>query len=183
VLRGIAQHKIPLSQADQWLKHFSSCSPCFEDFQKFRTEAVRKGRRLQIALAAAAVILFIIGGLFWIRTRQPLEAQTVTVDLRSRSVARGDNPSDTGQAPLQLSRQTRHLVLELPVGSKEGSYEVALLGGSGEVVRSTTGLAQFENHIVILRADLNLPGITPGAYLLGIRQPGLEWTNYPVRVR
>jgi len=154
-----------------------------QDFQKFRAEAVRKRRGMQIALAAAAMILLIAGGWFWIRTRPSVEAQIITIDLRSRSVARGENPSDTGQAALQLSRQTRHLVLELPIGSKEGSYEVALLGGGGEAVRSTAGVAQLENHVMILRANVDLAGIAPGSYLLGIRQPGLEWTNYPVRVR
>ena len=32
VLRGIAAHKVPLSEADRWLNHFSSCSPCFQEF-------------------------------------------------------------------------------------------------------------------------------------------------------
>ena len=183
MLRGIAQHKVPLSQADQWLKHFGSCSPCLRDFQKFRAETVRKRQALQIALAAAAIILFVIGGLFWLRTRPGVVAQTVTMDLRSRSVARGENPSDTAQVALELSRQARHLVLELPIGSKEGSYELALLNGRGEPARSTTGVAQLENHVMVLRAEIDVAGVEPGFYFLGVRQPGLEWSRYPVRVR
>jgi len=60
-------------------------------------------------------------------------------------------PLTQGQ-PLELSHLTRHLVLDLPIGSKEGNYEVALGGGGGQQIRSTTGIAQFENHTVILRA-------------------------------
>jgi len=184
VLRDIAKHKIPLSQADKWLNHLSSCSPCFQDFCKFRTETAVSRRVLQMALAAAAVILIVIGGLLWVRSRSSsVQTATVTIDLRERSIARGENPAEIGQSPLELSRRARHLVLDLPVGSKEGSYDVALLGGNGDGVRSATGMAQLEDHVVILRADIDLAGVSPGSYLLGVRQPGLEWNRYPVHVR
>ena len=58
-----------------------------------------------------------------------------------------------------------------------------MLGGSGEQVRNTTGIAQLENHTVILYADIDLVGVSPGSYFLGVRQPGLEWSRYPVRVK
>ena len=137
-----------------------------------------------MALAAAAVILIVIGGLLWVRSRSSsVQTATVTIDLRERSIARGENPTDMGQAPLELSRRARHLVLDLPVGSREESYELALLGLGGEPVRTTTGMAQLENHIVVLRADVDLAGVSPGSYFLGVRQPGLGWTRYPVRVK
>ena len=46
----------------------------------------------------------------------------------------------------------------------------------------TMGTAQLENHVVILRADVDLARVPPGSYFLGLRQPGLEWTRFPVRV-
>ncbi len=73
--------------------------------------------------------------------------------------------------------------MALPIGSKEGTYEVSLLGAGSEEVRSTTGLAQLENHTVTLKADLDLAGVSLGSYLLGVRLPGLEWTRYPVRAK
>jgi hypothetical protein len=115
------------------------------------------------------------------RTKVPV--QTATIDLRERSVARGENPDSITQSPIQLSRGTKHLVFDLPIGSQEGNYEVALLGRAGEETRGTTGIARLENHIVILRVDIDLGGVSPGLYFLGIRQPGLEWGRYPVRVR
>jgi hypothetical protein len=57
----------------------------------------------------------------------PHAPDVAVLDLRDRSVARGQNPSETGQAPLEIPRTAKHLVLDLPIGSKEGSYEVALL--------------------------------------------------------
>jgi len=136
-----------------------------------------------MAPAAAAVLLVVIGGLLWVRSRPAVQMATATLDLRESSVARGENPSEAGRAPLELSRGAKHLVLDLPIGSKEGSYEVALLGTSGEEIRSTTGVAQLKNHTVVLKADIDLARVSPALYLLGVRQPGLEWNRYPVRLK
>jgi hypothetical protein len=180
----MAQHQIPLSQADQWLNHLSSCSPCFQDFRRFRAEASARNRRVfQVALAAAAVLLIIVGGLRWLRSRPLIQIATVTLDLRDRSVARGGNPSEAQRVPLEVSREAKHLILDLPIGSKEGSYQLALLKDSGEPIISTTGLAQLENHSVILKTEIDLAGVSPGLYLLAVRHNGLEWNRYPVRVR
>lgn len=108
---------------------------------------------------------------------------SVTIDLREHSIARGENPADTGQPRLELSRTARHLVLDLPIGSKEGPYELAFLGEGGQELRSTAGTAQLENHTMVLKAEIDLAGISPGLYLLGVRQPGLEWSRYPVRIK
>jgi hypothetical protein len=136
-----------------------------------------------MALAAAAVLLIIIGGLLFLRSRPSVQTATVTIDLRERSVARGESPPETNQSLIELSRHARHLVLDLPVGSKEGNYELAVLGRSGEEIRSSTGVAQLENHTVVLNADIDLAAVSPGSYFLGVRQPGLEWSRYPARVK
>jgi hypothetical protein len=36
VLRSIASHNMPLTEAEKWLDHLCSCSPCYGDFCKFR---------------------------------------------------------------------------------------------------------------------------------------------------
>jgi len=136
-----------------------------------------------MALAAAAVLLIVIGGLFFLRNRPSVQIATVTIDLRNHSVARGENPAETNQSLIELSRQARHLVLDLPVGSKDGNYELAVLNSAGDEMRSVTGIARLEDHTVILFADINLAGISPGSYFLGVRQSGLEWNLYPVHVK
>ncbi len=129
------------------------------------------------------MLLIVIGGLLFLRSRPAVQTATVTIDLRERSVARGENPPETNQSPIELSRQAKHVVLDLPVGSKEGNYEFAVLGSSGEEIRSATGVAQLENHTVVLKADIDLAWVSPGSYFLGIRQPGLEWSRYPALVK
>jgi hypothetical protein len=173
---------VPLSEADRWLDHFSSCSPCFQDFTQFRKQAVDR-RRIQIWLAAAAVFIFAVAGWFWVRTRpQGQTAVIVVLDLRGRATVRGENPPETNQPPLEVARTARILNLELPIGSNEGAYDVALLNPSGAELFRTSATAKFEDHIVVLRADIDLAGVSPGSYFLGLRQPGLEWTRFPIRV-
>jgi len=184
VLRGIALHKVPLAEADRWLDHFSSCSPCFQEFSQFRKQALDRRRRTQVWLAAAAILLFAVAGWLWIRTRPSAQTTAIVVlDLRERSVVRGENPVEAGQHPLEIPRGTRHMVMDLPIGSKEGRYHVALLGEAGDEILGTTGTAQLESHVVVLRADLDLSGVRAGSYFLGLRQSGLEWTQFPVRMR
>ena len=38
VLKRIASHKMPLSEADKWLDHLTSGSPCYSDLLKLQTE-------------------------------------------------------------------------------------------------------------------------------------------------
>ena len=36
VLQSIASHKMPLPEAEKWLDHLTSCSPCYKDFCEIR---------------------------------------------------------------------------------------------------------------------------------------------------
>jgi hypothetical protein len=72
--------------------------------------------------------------------------------------------------------------LELPIGSNEGAYDVALLNPSGTELFRTSAMAKLEDHIVVLRADVDLAGVSQGSYFLGLRQRGTEWMRFPIRV-
>ena len=126
---------------------------------------------------------FAVAGWFWVRTRPSVQtAAVVVLDLRGRATVRGENPPETSQPPLEVPRNARSLNLELPIGSNEGAYDVALLNPSGAELFRTSATAKLEDHIVVLRADVDLAGVSPGSYFLGVRQPGLEWTRFPIRV-
>jgi hypothetical protein len=182
LLREIAAHKVLLSEADRWLSHFSSCSPCFQEFTQFRKQASNR-RRTQIWLAAAAVFVFAVVGWFLVRPRPQVHSVVVVVlDLRGRATVRGENPIETNQPLLILPRNAKTLNLELPIGSNEGAYDLALLDPSGAEVFRTSATAKLEDHIAVLRADVDLAGVSPGSYFLGVRQPGVDWTRFPIRV-
>jgi hypothetical protein len=74
------------------------------------------------------------------------------------------------------------LNLELPIGSNEGAYEVALLNSTGAELLRTSATAKLEDHVVVLRVDVDLAGVPPGSYSFGVRQSGLEWTRFPIRL-
>jgi hypothetical protein len=148
-----------------------------------RRQAGSQRRQTLLWLAAAAVVLFAVGGWLWVRSRPSGQTPVVAVlDLRGRTAVRGENMSDTGQPPLQVAHSVRSLSLELPIGSNEGAYEVALLNSTGAELLRTSGTARLEDHIVVLRAEVDLAGVPPGSYLLGVRQPGIEWTRFPIRL-
>ena len=182
-LEGVARHKVPLSEADQWLDHLSSCSPCFQEFTEIRKQAAGQRRQRQMWLAAAAIVLLAVGGWLWVRSRPSGQTvAVVVVDLRGRATVRGESTPDTSQSPLEVPRNARTLNLELPVGSNEGAYEVALLNPSGAELFRTSATAKLEDHIVVVRANVDVARVPPGSYFLGVRQPGLEWTRFPIRL-
>jgi hypothetical protein len=109
-------------------------------------------------------------------------AAVVVLDLRGRATVRGENPPVTAQPPLDVPRNAKTLNLELPIGSDEGAYDVALLNSSGAELFRTSATAKLEDHIVVLKADIDLAGVSPGSYFLGLRQRGLEWMRFPIRV-
>jgi hypothetical protein len=106
--------------------------------------------------------------------------QTAILDLRGYSAARGEQPPN--QLPLEIGRSTRHLVLYLPIGSKEGSYDIVLLSETGSELLHRSATARLENHVVVLRTDIDPAGVPPGQYFLGLRQHGPDWTRFPVRL-
>jgi len=183
ILRGIAFRKLRLAEVEPWLEHLSSCSPCFHDFTELRKQAASQRRRTQVWLAAAAVLIFAVAGWLWMRTQHSVQpTETAVLDLRELSVSRGQDSPQTDQRTLEIHRSAKHLILDLPVGSKEGAYDIGILSESGAQIMGATGTAQLQDHVVGLRADLDVSGIRPGLYFLALRQPGTEWTRYPLRV-
>ena len=183
VLRGIAFRKLRLSEADRWLEHLSSCSPCYQEFTELRKEATSQRRRTQAWIAVAAVLIFAVAGWLWVRIHHSVQPpETAVLDLRDLSLARGQNPNQAGQRPLEIHRSVKHLILDLPIGSKEGAYEIGLLSETGAPVLGSSGTARLEDQVVILRLDLDVSRVQSGRYFLALRQPGLEWARYPVRI-
>jgi hypothetical protein len=83
---------------------------------------------------------------------------------------------------LVVPHNAKTLNLELPIGSNEGAYDVALLDPSGAELFRGSAAAKLEDHIVVLRVDVDLSRISPGSYFLGLRQRGTEWMRFPIRV-
>jgi hypothetical protein len=133
--------------------------------------------------AAAAVVILTVTAWLWVRTHYAVQGpETAVLDLRSVSVTRGESSPQTNFPTLEVQRSAKHLVLDLPIGSAEGSYDLAFESESGTQFLSATGTAQLHDGVVVLRADVQFRDVSPGVYVLGLRQPGLEWVRYRVRI-
>jgi len=183
VLRRIAARMMPLAEAEKWLNHLGSCSPCYGDFSQFRK--AYELRRKRTLLAVAASILIAIGIAGWVliqRHNESLVAQTAVLDLRNRSIARGTEPNP-GEQPLEVSRAARHWNIYLPLGSNEVSYEVRVIAPSGEMMTTAQGTARLTEQITRLHVEIALTSAAPGNYTLQVSRPGLDWSSYPLRLR
>jgi len=180
VLRGIAFHKLPLSEVRRWLDHLSTCSPCFQQCSEFRKEAERHRRRRRwTAAGGTAILLLAIAGWVWRQTHKPA---TEVLDLRQVSALNPQNPGSREQQSLVLYGWARHLVVDLPVGSKPGIEEIAIFTETNVEILDATATARSEGEVVYVKVDVDASRFQPGQYRLGIRQPDLAWTDYRLRV-
>jgi hypothetical protein len=174
---------MPLAEAEKWLNHLGSCSPCYKDFSELRK--VREVRRNRTLLAIAASILVAVGIASWVfvqRHNETLVAQTAVLDLRSRSVSRSSEANPAEQ-PLELHRRFSQLNIYLPLGSPEGAYEVRIVTISGDSLLNTGGTARLNDGITSLQVRGGLILARPGPYSLQIRKPPSEWSSYPLVLR
>jgi len=184
VLKKIASREMPLPQADKWLDHLGSCSPCYRDFLQF--QAANRARRKQMQLAIAASILIVASLVGWVvvrqRKQQPLVAQTAVLDLRNRSVPRGTE-ANPDELPLEVSREVRHLNVYLPLGSPEGPYEMRITRTAGSAILTTGGVASLKDGVTSIEAAVDLSSASSGLYVLQVRRPNSEWNSYPLLMR
>jgi hypothetical protein len=193
VLRDIAYRRIELTEAEEWIDHIGSCSPCFTEYDGFRHQII-KLRRVRVAAIAAGIGLFIgIGTLAWreewrprgekegnVAGRQQAEVfQPFVVDLRDWMVLRGAEEAPR-RPPLKLPRARILLSIYLPIGSEPGNYEFKITGGTGNPVAVAAGSARLENHITVLRIKVDLTRVGEGAYFMAIREQDRSWNHYPV---
>ncbi len=174
---------MPLIEAEKWLDHLTSCSPCYGDFSQF--QAVHQRRRTQRLVAIAASILIVIGIAGWVllqKHNESLVAQTAVLDLRNRSNPRGTEPNPA-EPPLEINHLATHWNIYLPLGSTEGQYDVRIVTLSGENLAASSGTAKLNEHVTSLEIVLPRDSLRSGKYLLQLRRPQLSWETYSLVLR
>lgn len=183
VLKRIASHEMPLAEAEKWLDHLTSCSPCYRDFSQLQNAQQLRRKHTWLAIAAAILLCAAVGGWAFVRWHSGTQTvQTATLDLRDYSVARGAQPNPN-LPPVELNRSVSSLTILLPVGSAPGPYEVRIISRSGKSVLEANGTAELQNGITRLQVVVSLRSLRPGSYVLQIRKAGLEWNSYPLLVK
>jgi len=183
VLKKIGSRKMPLSEAEAWLDHLGSCSPCYNDFSQFREASKRDRSRTLLAVAASILLVATVAGWALLRNRNDnLPTQTAILDLRNRSIARGAETTPE-EPPLELTRTAKNVKILLPLGSSEGPYEVRIVTLSGEELSASSGTAKLNDHITSLEVVLPRDSLRSGKYFLQLRKPQLSWESYSLMVR
>jgi len=174
---------MPLDQAEKWLDHLGSCSPCYSDFSEFRkSHELRKKRTL---LAIAASILIVAGLAGWAlfpKQKKPLVTETAMLDLRNRSIPRGTEPNPA-EPPLAVNRAAAHWSIFLPFGSNDGPYDIRLLAGSGELLVSTKADAKLTDGVAVIQISVDLSSRSPGQCVLRLTRNGAQESSYVVELR
>ena len=183
VLKRIASHEVPLSEAEKWLDHLSSCSPCYHDYLDLQAGHRNRLRWAWFAVAAGALLSILVVGriLFPKHNKLPPTQVPAVLDLTNRSVARGSEQGLT-EAPLEVSRYASQWDVQLPLGSEDGPYEVRLTTAKGEQIFAATGVATITGGITLLHLEVSLTSASPGQYLLQLRKPTFAWNSYSIVV-
>jgi hypothetical protein len=191
VLRELAVR--PLDRAveeDPHWHHVTHCSECYREFlafnQSFRS-AAKEQRPMLVWSTAVAAVALIVAGLVgmqqgWILPKRPQNAELAYVK-RTIVVPSGERSASAAEdRPISLERLPVDLTVELPIGSKAGTYELQLKMHD-RVIISAGGNAEIRNGTTAFTARMNLSDIEPGDYSMVIRQVSQDWNLYPVIVR
>ena len=185
VIEAIVSGKGDPAQQRDFFVHMSRCSPCFNDFARFRKAAQRE-RRLKAVGIAAIIVIICLASWFVVKSRRHTVGTytAVVLDLRNRLVLRGvPETGEQSQQPLVLLRGIDNVSLYLPTGSRTGTYDVGVFEQPGTPLVSATGAATAEGGLTGLKATLDLSKLHSGHYLLAIRPPAVDWSYYPLEIR
>jgi hypothetical protein len=189
----VARRDSSLEPSPDLIDHIATCSPCFIEYSRIR--AAHKLRvRVSYGLISVAVVvvLLVFGRSLYVPFGQPAISQKETarsleplkelvVDLRMWGTFRSDAPeTQRSRGPLRFPRGRLSLSIFLPVGSEEGTYDVALVDSSERSLREAEGQARLRNFVQVLPVELNLSDVSPGLYELRIRRAQMPWNAYPV---
>lgn len=189
-LKQLARDHRSITLSDQRLDHVVHCSPCFREFVAFRDQIKRRSVTRRALFAGGGSLAAAFAVLITIRRPHPepptnSEATVIDIDLRPFSPTRGaaSAPSPSPHQ-IDLPRTRLRLRITLPFGSPEGDYEVQILrADSAATGLKASGTAQLKDGDTRFEVKMDLSGLPPAQYQLGVRRIPFDWLPVPVDVR
>lgn len=193
-LKQLAYDHRSVALDDPRIDHIGQCSPCFREFQKFRTSR-RRRRRLMVATPIAAGVIAVALLLVQNRPGAPLpqrpapatqvaQAIPATLDFRPFSTTRDSDRSQTRADVPSVARGVLDTRVILPVGTDAGTYELRIMDREDfRIFLRQNVAAEITDGVTAINTRLDLRELSPGRYLLGIRIAGGDWRTFPVVVR
>jgi hypothetical protein len=207
-LRAMAYRDRRLTLRDIPVSHVVSCSPCFQEYTRFRRISVLV-RGIQITAASLAVLVVVVVAARFVwnytsrsaepsitqeqraepqppgATKHPSHATVplpIRVDLASFSPTRGDNAKEESGNKIHLPQKSLRVNFLLPQGMEPGGYAVRLQDSTGTVVAEKRVVGRIDEGTTSVEVDIDLAGASRGSFTLMIRPPGLSWRRFPVVV-
>ena len=180
-------------EGDTDWEHTTHCSECYREYLDIRADAARSKERRANAIRwsiagtalLAAVLLFVF---VQVRTEinheRPQNAElaylprTINIESMSRSAGQSERKS-----AIKLDRGLIALTVQLPIGSKIGSYEFRLRNSNGSAMLMKSAAAKLREGTTSFVLRLDLRKASPGQYRMEIRQSPFDWNYYPVEIR
>jgi hypothetical protein len=204
-LSAMANRDRRFTLGDLPVSHVVRCSPCFQEYLRFRQISLFK-RSLRITAASLVAIAVSFTAVRFIqnytngrsapnlseqRRSQPQRGTAVprypaariqaTIDLGAFSPTRGDEESDSGKA-IHLPQRLLHVTFRMPFGMEPGSYAVQLKDSAGTVYADSRVAGRINEGRTALDVDFDLTTTALRSLTLMIRPPGLAWRTYAVVV-
>jgi hypothetical protein len=197
-LKALACRRPSRPESADLIDHIGTCSPCFIEYSRYRRAHKYRVGTIYGLISLATLIVISLAVVY--TPRRPAGqssssselarsrdngnlATPLILDLRMTGTLRSDSPAGQANRPtLRFPRTRLSLSIQLPVGSEDGFYDVALISSSGQSVSETRGEAKLQNFVEVLPVELNLSDVAPGTYELRLRRAQTEWNSYSVLI-
>ena len=189
----LARRHSSVTESPDLIDHIGTCSPCFVEYSRYRS-AHKTRVRIYYALASVAVVVVCLAAArslnTWIgqplvkeiaRSQRPERETNLVLDLRMKGASRSDTQDrQRDEQPPRLPRTRLSLSIQLPIGSEDGLYDLALVSAAGRSVLEARGVAKLQSFVEVLPVKLDLTDLAPGRYELRRRREQTPWSAYAV---
>ena len=207
-LRAMARRDPSLTLADLPITHVVRCSPCFQDYLRFRRISLIV-RGLQITAASLILGTALVTAALFVRNHTGNRGETslsqqkqlksapsqdqanqpavrlpplqMKIDLAVFSPTRGDEKEAPGRA-IRLPSRNLRITFQMPFGMEAGEYLIQLKDPSGAIHLETRASGHVVDGTTSVDVDVDLTAAPRGKASLLIRPPGLSWRSFPARI-
>lgn len=185
---AFSRKSIPLN--DNRLDHVVHCSPCFRELTELKAAAKKRKTTIWASIGAIAAVVVIAVALWATGVLTPIASPgrsssatiIARIDLQNRSITRGAPTAAQPSGPILIPKGRLKLTILLPFGSEAGTYDVQILKAVDKPLVAGSGQAAIVNGITTLNVSVNTSSLASGNYLLGVRQPPLDWAFNQIRI-
>jgi hypothetical protein len=180
--------------------HIEHCSPCYCQFTEIREALFKEERksdsRRAMRTGLIVIVLLALGASFylWRRNRATDGQSTIAANHSEAAVlnfedgselrgAHGDSSGRANPGVQHLPRNQLSLTIYLPLGSPAGTYDLEIVGSTGNRIWHVQGQATIKDGLTSIPVKGDLRNVPIGEYKFRFRRPDETWHEKEVVVR